>query len=68
MEKENEIMWDRQYFCSELVAKALKILGLFKDRKKSCTQYFPGCFQDGGQLEKDLNVKLSPTANILVVN
>lgn len=37
---------DRQFFCSELVAKSLKVLGLMKHLEKSCTLYYPGCFEE----------------------
>jgi hypothetical protein len=35
------------YFCSSLVAKLYKKLGLI-DGSKSCTQYLPSWFSDGG--------------------
>lgn len=39
---------DRKFFCSELVAKSFKVLGLMKDLSKSSTRYYPGCFEPGG--------------------
>ena len=35
---------DRTFFCSELVAKAFKVLGVTQNDKKSCAKYFPGHF------------------------
>ena len=35
---------DRTFFCSELVAKAFKILGILEDDEKSSAKYFPGDF------------------------
>lgn len=59
---------EREYFCSELVAKAYKVLGILNHNNKSCTQYYPVCFTPGGQIDKDLasNLKLGPPMNILV--
>lgn len=35
---------NRTFFCSELVAKAYKILGIIEDDSKSCSSYFPSSF------------------------
>ena len=35
---------DRTFFCSELVAKAFKILKIIEDDDISCTTYFPAHF------------------------
>ena len=40
---------ERTFFCSELVAKAYKELGLLEPAK-SATQYWPGCFSRKGGL------------------
>ena len=42
--EERLIAADRTFFCSELVAKAFKILGIMEDDKKSSAKYFPGNF------------------------
>ena len=34
---------DRTFFCSELIAKAYKVLGIIEDDKASC-KYYPGSF------------------------
>ena len=39
---------DRTFFCSELVAKAFKILGVLKDDDTSCTQFYPHHFTGAG--------------------
>jgi hypothetical protein len=61
-------MKDRSFFCSELVAKAYKQMNLLKNVKKSCTQYFPACFEQGGEFDKELieGVSLGPEINVLV--
>ena len=38
------IAQDRTFFCSELVAKAFKILGILEDDEKSSAKFFPGDF------------------------
>ena len=35
---------ERTFFCSELVAKAFKVLGVTQNDKKSCGKYYPGHF------------------------
>ena len=35
---------DRTFFCSELVAKAFKILGVLEDDDKSSARFFPSNF------------------------
>ena len=39
---------DRTFFCSELVAKACKILGILQDCDVSCTKFFPSNFSSKG--------------------
>ena len=40
---------DRTFFCSELVAKAYKILGIIEDDNRSCSKYFPSHFTTKNQ-------------------
>ena len=56
---------DRTFFCSELIAKAFKVLGIIEDDDIACSQYFPGSFSSkssslkfvpGMQLEAELNI------------
>lgn len=35
---------DRNFFCSELIAKAFKQMNMLSNKKKSCTQYYPRDF------------------------
>lgn len=35
---------DRTFFCSELVGKALKLMGIIKNNKESCCQFLPKHF------------------------
>ena len=39
---------DRTFFCSELVAKAFKILGVIENDKTSCTRFYPKHFSEEG--------------------
>lgn len=39
---------DRTFFCSELLAKAFKILGVIEDDDTSCTQFYPHHFSSRG--------------------
>ncbi|OQS05401.1 ribonuclease H2 subunit A [Thraustotheca clavata] len=44
------------FFCSELIAAALKYVGLMHtDLASSC--FWPGCFSTGGQVDKELNYR-----------
>ena len=43
------IAQDRTFFCSELVAKAFKILGILEDDEKSSAKFFPGDFSQKRQ-------------------
>jgi hypothetical protein len=67
-----QIEQDRQFFCSELIAKAFKVLGVMKNpEQKSSANYYPGSFaskEHGGIIDDDLipSVALGPTLNILV--
>lgn len=50
-ESKNELIAEnRTFFCSELVAKAFKILGIILDDDKSCTQYYPHHFSTKGSI------------------
>ena len=72
-QKHYEIEKDRQFFCSELVAKAFKVLGVLRDPDmKSSSNYYPGCFAPAGQggsgvIEEQLkdDCALGPVLNIL---
>jgi hypothetical protein len=47
-DKERVIQEDRKFFCSELVAKAFKLLGVLQDDDTSCTQFWPNHFSSKG--------------------
>ena len=51
---------DRTFFCSELVAKAFKLLGVIQDDETSCTQFYPHHFSAKG----DSFLKLTPGTTI----
>ena len=62
---------NEKYFCSELIAKAFKILKAIDPNKRKSSQYFPGSFASahlGGIIDEDLvpEVALSPVINVLV--
>ena len=44
----NDIPSDRTFFCSELVAKSFKCLGVIENDEKSCSQYHPVHFSQPG--------------------
>jgi len=55
------------YFCSELIAKAFKKMGIIED-KKSSASYFPGAFEEDGVIDSEI-IKpdsLGPMHSILV--
>lgn len=65
----SEIEKDRQFFCSELIAKAFKVLGVIKKPEiRGSASYFPGSFTTGGIVDQDLSddVSMGPMLNILV--
>lgn len=35
---------DRTFFCSELVAKAMKVLGIIENDERSCAKFYPKHF------------------------
>jgi len=53
--KHSDIEKGRKFFCSELVAKAYKALGVIKDpKKRSCCNFYPGTFaprEFGGDID-----------------
>jgi hypothetical protein len=71
-DKHSEISKNRQFFCSELIAKAFKVLGVMKNPDaKSSTNYYPGCFaprEFGGVIDNEMadDVSMGPALNILV--
>ncbi len=51
-QKEGDIEKDRQFFCSELIAKAFKVLGVLRNPDSlSCASYVPGSFSPGGLID-----------------
>ena len=70
--RQSEIEKTRTFFCSELIAKAFKVLQIMKNpEEKSCSKYFPGSFGPesfGGCIDNDLidDVSLGPPLNVLV--
>jgi hypothetical protein len=58
---------DRTFFCSELIAKAFKVLGIIEDDDKACSQFFPGSFSSKSSSLKFANgMYLEPELNIVV--
>ena len=67
--KQHEVDQDRVFFCSELVAKAFKVLELIRDPyEKSSGCYVPGSFVKDSSIDKDMvhSIALGPMVNILV--
>jgi hypothetical protein len=67
--KQYDIHPERSFFCSELVAKAFKVLDLIRDPyAKSCGSYVPGSFEENCSIDKDMvaGLALGPSLNILV--
>ena len=49
LQNQNQMIDDqRTFFCSELVAKAFKILGIIENDEVSCGQFFPHHFSARG--------------------
>ena len=46
---------DRTFFCSELIAKTFKAIGVFKNDSKSCSQYYPHNFSARGGVNLPIN-------------
>ena len=69
---------DRTFFCSELIAKAYKVLGVIEDDDQSCANFYPSSFsaksqalklKPGMELEEELNIVVSiPSDGDLVVH
>ena len=58
---------DRTFFCSELVAKGYKVLGIMEDDGKPCNYYYPSSFSSKGQtLKLTPGITLGPELNILI--
>lgn len=57
---DQEIEKNRDFFCSELVAKAFKVTGIIEDDDTSCTQFYPGTFDQ----KHDSFLKLTPGTEI----
>lgn len=58
---------DRTFFCSELIAKAFKVLGIIEDDDKACSQFFPGTFSSKSSCLKFApGMYLEPELNIIV--
>ena len=59
---------DRRFFCSELIAKAFKVLEVMKNPHKGSNNYFPGSFGLNCKIDEELKdeVALGPPINILV--
>jgi len=49
--KHAEISEDRQFFCSELVAKAFKVLNVLKNPEKGSNNYYPSSFDIGESID-----------------
>jgi hypothetical protein len=57
---------DRTFFCSELIAKAYKVLGIIED-DKACCKYYPGSFSSKSSSLKFVHgMQLEPELNIIV--
>lgn len=59
-EQKNLIADDRTFFCSELVAKAFKLLYIIEDDERSCASFYPSHFS----AKKDDYLKLTPGTSI----
>lgn len=59
---------DRTFFCSELVAKAFKLLGVILEDDISCTQFYPHHFSSRGDsfLKLTVGTKIEPEMQIIV--
>lgn len=59
---------DRTFFCSELVAKAFKILGILENDDKSSAKYFPGDFsmKQEGNMNLTRGTTVDPELMVIV--
>jgi hypothetical protein len=59
-DKNKMVSADRTFFCSELVAKAFKVLGIIENDSSSCANYYPKHFSKKGdkllKLTKDTSI------------
>ena len=58
---------DRTFFCSELVAKAFKVLGIIEDDDTACSQFMPGTFSSKGDSFLKLTKGTSIDEEMLIV-
>jgi AAA+ ATPase superfamily predicted ATPase len=57
---------NRTFFCSELVAKGYKVLGIINEEDKACSAYYPSSFSSHGKLKVVDGCILGPELNIIV--
>jgi hypothetical protein len=58
---------DRTFFCSELVAKAYKILGIMEEDGRPCNYFYPSSFSTKSQaLNLTKEATLGPELNIVL--
>ena len=60
---------DRTFFCSELVAKAYKVLGVIEDDETSCSSFYPSHFsasKSSTALKFTHNTSLGPELGIFI--
>ena len=59
---------DRTFFCSELIAKAYKVLGFIEDDETSCAQFYPNPFSEKGDSFLKLmdDVEIGPEMQIII--
>jgi hypothetical protein len=57
----------RTFFCSELVAKACKVLGILEDDSTACSRFMPSSFSTKGQnfLKLKDRIKISEELHII---
>lgn len=65
--KGNYIDDDRTFFCSELVAKAYKVLGIMHDDGRASSSFYPSAFSVKGNMLKMMpGCELGSELNIIV--
>jgi hypothetical protein len=65
--KGNYIDDDRTFFCSELVAKAFKVLNIITDDGRPCNYFYPQTFSSTSQgLKLTKGITVGPELNILL--
>ena len=58
---------DRTFFCSELIAKAYKVLDVIEDDLVSCAKFYPSSFSSkSNQLKIQPGLKLHSEINIII--